>query len=84
MQNNPGWRPRYTLKFGKTIGVAPSPPIKFLDIGTKMGLYEIRELTPNANDMSDLLHPRSSGHGIPRPETFYMECCMLDLGKVST
>ena len=71
VQKLPEWRPRYTRNYGHVIAIAPSPPIKFLDIGTKTGLYEIRELTPSANDKSDLLLPRSNEHGISRPETFH-------------
>ena len=34
-------------------------------------MHEIRELTPRANDKSDLLHPRSEEQGTPRPETLH-------------
>ena len=53
----------------KQVVVAP-PPIKFLDIGTKMGLYEFEELTPDVKKVSSVLHPRSTT-GIPVPGTFY-------------
>ena len=36
-----------------------------------MGLYEIREHIPKADDRLDILHPRFEGQGIPRPETFH-------------
>ena len=36
VKNNLRWCPRHK---GQKIAVAPPPPIKFLDIGTKMGLY---------------------------------------------
>ena len=39
--------------------VAPAPPIKFLDIETKMGLYEVEGLIPDLRDRSNVLHPRA-------------------------
>ena len=37
----------------------PSPPFKFLDIGTKIKLYEVEGLTP-CPDRSSVHHPRST------------------------
>ena len=53
------WCPRYYRK-NKKIAEAPASPIKFLDIGTKMGLYEIKELIPYMKDKTSTLRPRST------------------------
>ena len=45
-----------------------------------MGSYEIKELIPDMKDRSDVLHPRSTAPGIPRPGTFY-EMLHKRLGK---
>ena len=67
---------------GSKVALVPPPPIKFLDIGTKMGLYEVEGLIPDLKDRSNVLHPRVSS-GIPVPGTFY-EVMHEKLGKVRT
>ena len=76
----PDWCPKYYRKGTKKVAEALPPLIKFLDIGTKMGSYEIKELIPVTNDKSDILHPRSAASGIPKPGTFY-EVLYRRLGK---
>ena len=68
VQNNPKWRPRYYK--GLMVATAPPPPIKFFDTRTKMGLYEIREHIPRADDKYDIFHPRFERERTPRHEIF--------------
>ena len=51
------------------VKIAPSPPFKFLDIGTKMGLHEVEGLTP-CSDQFNVHNPRSSQR-ILAPNAFY-------------
>ena len=51
--------------------MAPPPPIKFLDIGTKVGCYKIGEHIPGRDDTSNIFHPRFVGEGIPAAITFH-------------
>ena len=71
----PMWCPKYYRKGTKKIAEGPPPPVKLLDIGTKMGSYEIKdelkEFIPDMNDKTNLHHPKSTASGIPRPGTFY-------------
>ena len=69
VQKKPGWCPRYYK--GTKIAKAPPPPIKCLDIGTKMGFYEIREHISGTDDKSNIFHPRFEGDGIPASDTFH-------------
>ena len=63
VQNNPKWRPNYYK--GTKVATAPSPPIKFLDIGTRLGLYEIREHIPRTDDKLTSFIQGSKGKGFP-------------------
>ena len=74
------WRPKCFSKGANRMD-APAPPIKFLDIGTRMGLHEVEGLIPDMKDRSNVLHPRASP-GIPKPGpgTFY-EVMHEKLGK---
>ena len=69
VQKNLKWRPRY--RCGPRIAVAPPMPLKFLDIGTKMGCYDIRDHNPGRDDTSNVLHPLFVGEGIPPVNTFH-------------
>ena len=64
------WRAIWFSKGKSKVAVVPPPPIKFLDMGTKMGLYEVEGLIPNLKDASSVLHCRST-HGVPKAGTFY-------------
>ena len=44
VQRDPKWQPKY--RSGPKVAVAPSIPYKFLNIGTKMGGYELGEHVP--------------------------------------
>ena len=59
----------YRIKGVKKLSIAPPPPFKFLDIATKINLYEMQGLTSDMKQ-SSVLHPRSNT-GIPVPNTFY-------------
>ena len=67
VQKNSRWCPRYHR--GQKIAVAQTPPIKFLDIGTKMGCYKIGEHIPGRDDTTNIFHPRLVGGGIPAPNS---------------
>ena len=69
VKRNQKWRPMYYK--GTRTAKAPPPPIKFLDIGTKMALYETRESIPKEDDRFDILHPRFEGRGTPRARPFH-------------
>ena len=69
MQKNHKWRPRY--RNGPKVAVAPPTPIKFLDIGTKMGCYKIGDHIPGKDDTDSIFHPRFVGEGIPPVNTFH-------------
>ena len=69
VQKNQRWSPRY--RSGPKVAVAPPPPIKFLDIGTKMGCYKIGEHIPGRDDTSNIFHPRFVDEGIPAANTFH-------------
>ena len=56
LQKDPTWKPKY--RCGPRIALAPSIPYKFLDIGTKMGCYKLREHVPTKNDTDNVYHPR--------------------------
>ena len=60
----PQWRPKRQSKGAQKVLVVAPPPIKFLEIGTRMGLFEIEGLIPDMKNLSSVLHPRSSS-GIP-------------------
>ena len=51
--------------------MVPPPPIKFLDIGTKMGCYKTGEHIPGRDDTANIFHPRFVGEGIPAANTFH-------------
>ena len=72
LQKLPTWRPRYRVKGVKSLWTAPSPPVKFLDIGTKMGLYEIEGLTLCRDRLS--VHHSRSTERVRAPNTFYEAC----------
>ena len=67
------WRPKYLIKGAGKIADVPPPPIKFLDIGTKMGSYVVEGLIPDMRDRTDVLHPRATALGMPKP-------CIRNLG----
>ena len=69
VQKNQRWGPRY--RSGPKVVVAPPPPIKVLDIGTRMGCYMIGEHIPRRDDTSNIFHPRFVGEGIPAANTFH-------------
>ena len=46
------------------IAVAPSMPFKFLDIGTNMGCYIIRDHIPVRDDTNNVFHPLFAGDDI--------------------
>ena len=48
VQKSSGWYPKCYK--GSRVARAPPPPIKFLDIGTKMGCYEIGDHIPGEDD----------------------------------
>ena len=78
----PKWRPKCYRNGTNKIADAPPPPIKFLDIATKMGSYELKGLIHDMRDKSDVLHRRSTT-GIAKPGTFYViEVLQKKLGKV--
>ena len=52
--------------------MVPPSPIKFLDIGTKMGCYKIGDHIPGRDDRDDIFHPRFVGEGIPQPTPFML------------
>ena len=64
VQKNPGWHPKYFK--GSRMARAPPPPIKFLDIGTRMGCYEMGDHTEFPGE-DDLL----VGEGIPASNAFH-------------
>ena len=68
VQKNHRWSPRYCC--GPKVAVAPPPPIKFLDIGTKMGCYKIGEHIPGRDDTASIFHPRFVGEGIPAANAY--------------
>ena len=59
VQKNQRWKPRY--RCGPKVTVAPSTPIKFLDIGTKMDCYRIGDHIPGRDDTDNIFHPRFCG-----------------------
>ena len=69
VQKNPRWCPKYHK--GQKIAIAPPPPIKFLDMGTKMGCYKIGAHIPGRDDRTNIFHPRFVGEGIPPSNTFH-------------
>ena len=69
VQSNPKWKPRF--REGPLVTIAPSTPFKFLDIGTKMGCYQIEEHIPGRSDVSNIFHPRFTGNAIPPANTFH-------------
>ena len=69
VQKNPRWSPRHHC--GPRVAVAPAPPIKFLDIGTKMGCHRIGEHIPGRDETDNIFHPRFVGEGIPAANTFH-------------
>ena len=54
VQKNQGWYPKYFK--GSRVARAPPPPIKFLDIGTKMGCYEIGDHIPDMTGRISSIH----------------------------
>ena len=69
VQKNQKWRARY--RCGPKVAVAPPTPIKFLDIGAKMGCYGIGDHIPGRDETSNIFHPRFAGEGIPPVNTFH-------------
>ena len=69
LRANTGWRPKY--RRGPSVDLVPAVPYKFLDIGTRMGCYHIKELISKQDDKSNILHPRFAGAGIPPIGTFH-------------
>ena len=69
-QMKPDWCPRYYK--GSKVAKAPPPPIKFLDIGTKMGFYVIGEHIPGIEDKTNIFHPRFEGDGMPASNTCHL------------
>ena len=78
LQRLPTWQPRYRIKGTKTVRVAPPPPFKFLDIGTKMG-FSVEGLTPDL-DRSSVHHPKS-GERIPVVNTVHTRLAKTQLGE---
>ena len=68
-QKDPTWKPKY--RCGPRIALAPSIPYKFLDVGTKMGCYKLREHIPTKNDTDNIYHPRFIRDAIPPVNTFH-------------
>ena len=75
----PDWRPKHHSKGTHKLAIVAPPPIKFLDMGTRMGLYEVEGLIPDIKNTSNVLHPRTWS-GSPVPGTFY-EVMRENLGK---
>ena len=69
VQKNPKWRPRY--RCGPQVAVVPPPPIKFLDIGTKMAGHRIGDHIPGREDADNIFHLRFVREGIPAANTFH-------------
>ena len=67
VQKNLEWSPKCYK--GSRIARVPPPPIKFLDIGTKMGCYEIRDHIPGAmtRRTSSIQDSREMGFHLPAP-----------------
>ena len=47
----PEWRPRHHSKGTHKLPIVAPPPIKFFDIGTRMGPHEIEGLIPDMKDL---------------------------------
>ena len=60
METKAPQQPRHHSKGTHKLAIVAPPPIKFLDIGTMMGLYEIEGLIADMKDLSSVLHPRTS------------------------
>ena len=76
----PNWSPKRFSKDAGKVAIAPPPLIKFLDIGTRMGLYEEEGLIPDLMDRANVLRPRACP-GIPVPCTLY-EVVHEKLGRI--
>ena len=68
LRTRPDWQPR--CRRGPSIELVPAVPYKFLDIGTQMGCYHIKELI-SKEDKTNILHPRFASTGIPPVGTFH-------------
>ena len=68
MQKNPEWYPNYK---GSRVARAPPPPIKCLDIGIKMGCYEVGDHIPGVDNKTNIFHPRFVGDVIPGSNAFH-------------
>ena len=69
LQKNHKWQPRY--RSGPRVALAPAIPFKFLDIGTKMGCYQLEGHIPLKKDTANVFHPRFIGDGIPPSNAFH-------------
>ena len=69
VQKDPTWKPKYQC--GPRTALAPSIPYKFLDVGTKMGCYKLREHIPMKDDTDNIYHPRFISDAIPPVNTFH-------------